>query len=386
MVDETALPNSRDGDQAPLLGGGVCIERPIFDWIPGLTDVVSFAGLGQFPTPVQALGAPRLEALGIYLKRDDLSSPVYGGNKVRTLEALFGQALRLGQTSVVSTGAFGSNHAVATVLHAPRVGLRASALLCPQPPSLTAASNFEVTACFADEWRGVRHWSLLPLGIWRWRSRAGTRSMVMPPGGANPLGALGYVSAALELANQVNDGVMPTPDRIVLPVGSTCTSAGLLVGLRVARAAGLAFISKIPQVYAIRVTPWPVTSPWRVVSLARRTSLWLTSVTGDRRWDFSAGELSSGLRVDRRFLGAGYGRATEGGRRAMSSLEEFGSLLDTTYSAKAAAGLLRSAEEAPGTHLFWATKSSAQLPSIDPAALSRLPDYAQRWLVRARHS
>src|SRR5918912_1904461 len=103
-------------------------ERPLHKLLPALRARVPFAGLAELPTPVEplsqltkALGRPFAEA---FIKRDDLSSPVYGGNKVRTLEVLFGAALEEGATHIYATGAFGSNHATATVLHALRVGLK----------------------------------------------------------------------------------------------------------------------------------------------------------------------------------------------------------------------------------------------------------------------
>src|SRR5690606_27761660 len=245
------------------------------------------------------------------------------GNKVRTLEVLFGRAQQLDCQRVVSTGAFGSNHALATVLHAPRVGLSSGALVFPQPESRAALDNFERTVSLADQWAILPHWSTLPLGTWRWR-RSDAAAYLMPPGGATPLGALGYVSAALELAQQINAGVLPTPTRIVLPVGSCCTSAGLLVGLRLARDLGVAFAQGVPLVHAVRVTPWPVTSPWRIAHLAQRASQLLVRLAGQARFGYGASELRAALRVDVDFLGAGYGRPTPAGRHAIATLGEYG--------------------------------------------------------------
>ena len=86
-----------------------------------------WVSFGSFPTPVQHVTGD------VWVKRDDLSSPIYGGNKVRTLEALFGVARSRGKDRIYATGAYGSNHAAATVLHAPRVGLAPGVILFPQP-------------------------------------------------------------------------------------------------------------------------------------------------------------------------------------------------------------------------------------------------------------
>ncbi|MEI9948891.1 MAG: pyridoxal-phosphate dependent enzyme [Pseudomonadota bacterium] len=164
--------------------------------------------LGAFPTPVESLQAVARE-LGaggseVWIKRDDVSSAAYGGgNKVRTLELLLAQALARGHTSVFATGAFGSNHALATALHAPRVGLAASALLFPQPVSEAAFLNLRALAHSGASLFALPHWSAFPLGMAWLRFRRGPAPYVMVPGGATPLGALGYVSAGLELGRQI---------------------------------------------------------------------------------------------------------------------------------------------------------------------------------------
>lgn len=326
---------------------------------------------------------------GGYVKRDDLTSPVYGGNKVRTLEAWFGQARRDGRSWVYSTGAYGSNHAVATVLHGRRAGFKAGVLLFPQPFSRTARENLEVSATCADEVVDLWHWSSLPLGMWRTARRHGGargRALVMPPGGATPRGALGFLSAALEVGLQVQAGVLPRPDEIVLALGSTCSTAGLLVGLHVASRLGLGLRGPgasggPPALVAVRVTPWPVTSPWRVLGLAERTARWLYALSGDRTFDIERRELARTLHVEGGFIGSGYGCPTPGGLEAIRRLEPFSSALDTTYSAKSAAALLSRAERAPGrTRLFWSTKSGAPLPRVTTDALERLPPRMRRWL------
>src|ERR1700759_4250911 len=89
---------------------------------PALATRLDAVALGDFSSPVERLDAlePELRAGPLYVKRDDVSAAAYGGNKVRTLEVLFGRAKAAGAREIIATGAFGSNHAVATVLHAPR--------------------------------------------------------------------------------------------------------------------------------------------------------------------------------------------------------------------------------------------------------------------------
>ena len=340
--------------------------------------------LGDFPTPVTRLhGLRRLE--GHYVKRDDLSSAVYGGNKVRTLELLLGAAREQGARSIFATGAYGSNHAVATALHAPRVGLRPLALLFSQPISWAALENLRVTLCRADHVVALRHWSTLPFNMWlARRMRAFAPSDVMLPGGATPLGALGYVSAALELAFQVEGSELEAPSAVVVGVGSTCTSAGLLVGLRLAARFGLGFQAQPPLLVSARVTPWPITGRFRIESLAERTSSLLARLTDNAVPALDRAELGSGLCIDGNYLGGGYGVPTPEGLAAMRTWRELGlPELDTTYSAKSAASFLERCRNASGPVLFWSTKSSAPLPPVDVDALQAAPLRVRRWLRRA---
>jgi D-cysteine desulfhydrase len=345
---------------------------------PLLGSRVPAVALGDLPTPIEPLvletnGEPTPAAgAELFVKRDDLSSAVYGGNKVRTLEVLFGAALRAGASHVYATGAFGSNHAVATILHAKRAGLLPGALLFPQPLSQTAADNLVVSAAHASSFVALPHWSFLPFGMARLRVRASTRAFVMVPGGATPLGALGYVAAAFELARQVQSGVLPLPERVVVGVGSTCTSAGLLAGMSLAARLGIGFVKNgqeaPPRLVSVRVTPWPVTAAFRIVGLAVRATELLSTLTGDPSLRLGRALLGARLTVDGRFLGRGYGFGTEGGDRATALFAAAGGPpLDSTYSAKSAAYLIaaRQAPPAPasGPILYWATKSSAPLPS-----------------------
>jgi D-cysteine desulfhydrase len=366
--------------------------RPLFEIWPELEPILGFLALGDFPTPIERLDrfvrdgarAPS----DTYVKRDDLSSSLYGGNKVRTLEPLFGQARREGKSTLVATGAYGSNHAVATVLHARRAGFRSGIALFPQPYSETAQANLRVSVTQADEVQDLLHWSTLPYAIWQ-RTRAGRMhppgSYVMPPGGAIPRGCLGFLSAALELAQQVEQGVMPAPDEIVIALGSTCSTSGMLVGLRLAERLGIGWGARkrsLPLLVAVRVTPWPVTSAFRILSLARRVCSWLSVLTRSPDFDLSRAELARGLSVDGSELGAGYGRPTPAGLAAIDRLERFSSALDTTYSAKSAAALLARSARHPAVRLFWSTKSSAPLPAVSAERLALAPPRMLRWLER----
>ncbi|MCC6217474.1 MAG: pyridoxal-phosphate dependent enzyme [Polyangiaceae bacterium] len=377
--------------------------RPLHELWPALARRAPLVALGELPTPVEPL-TPLAHAVGVgdlgWVKRDDLSSPVYGGNKVRTLEALFAEALEEGATDVWSTGAYGTNHGLAAALHAPRAGLGAGLVVFPQPRSPSALENLRTVVSLGAPLVALRHWSELPAAMWRLgrRERArGRRPFVMVPGGATPRGALAYVSAGLELALQVAAGELPAPGTVVVGAGSTCTVAGLLVGVALAAQRGVGFRDArgrpaAPRVLAVRVVPWVVTSRARILSLAARTARLLALLAGDPRLALDARTLGVLLGTSGRFLGAGYGLATRRGRRA---LEIFGAhagiALDTTYSGKVAAAFLELLRRAAGgehappaqyppPYLFWSTKSTAPLPATTPGAVARAPERLRRWL------
>jgi D-cysteine desulfhydrase len=320
---------------------------------------VPWARLGAWPTPlVHARG-------DLWVKREGASSPLYGGNKVRTLEAWLGHAQAIGAKRIWAIGAYGSNHAIATVLHARALGLDAGVMLFPQPRSKWAVEN--AGALIASGCPVIRMRSVIEVPFWGFAKAR--RELVMPPGGATPLGTFGAMTAVFELAQQIEDHLAPPPARIVLAVGSTCTTAGLVAGFALAHAIGV-WRWPVPVVHAVRVTPWPVTSRTLIVQLAKRTLARVASLGGP-----SVALDHPRLVVDARELGRGYGRITERARAALGSLPV---RLDGVYSAKAAAALSRIA----GPTIFWATKSEVELPAPPLGTLRGGSRGLVGWLLR----
>lgn len=273
----------------------------------------------------------------LWIKRDDLSASPLGGNKVRALELLLG-GLRPG-ARVVTVGAWGSTHALATALYARALGLESIVVRWPQEMTPVARAVEALTDRTATT-------------SWRTRTVAGAYARAalarlrgarwIPAGGTTPLGILGHVEAALELAQQVDDGVMPMPRRIVLPLGSGGTAAGLLLGTQIA--------GMPTRIVGARVVPWIVANRRRVVHLANATARLLERLTGRRiaRVD------PQRLEVMHAMYGGAYGRETEAGRDAASRFAAWhGGTIDATYGAKALAAALAVTDDAPT--LFWLT-------------------------------
>lgn len=176
-------------------------------------------------------GAPAL-----YFKRDDLTGAELSGNKVRKLELLFGEALAEGADTVITCGGAQSNHCRATALSAARLGLRAILLLRtedPAQPPLAEGNLLLDTLCGAE----VR---FISRADYQDRTRrmddvalelraSGRRGYVIPEGGSNPLGSLGYVRCVSELAGQVPEPEAPLT--LVYAAGSGGTGAGLILGV-----------------------------------------------------------------------------------------------------------------------------------------------------------
>ena len=152
---------------------------------------------------------------------------------------------------------------------------------------------------------------------------AGRRPYVIPGGGSNPVGALGYVTAALELVGQANDTGLDI-DLLVTATGSTGTQAGLLAGLQGCR-------SGIP-VLGICVRSPKTMQEDKVYALAQRTAELLGTPGAVER---------SAVVANSDYVGAGYGVPTEGMFGAMEMLARTeGIVLDPVYSGKAMAGLI----------------------------------------------
>jgi hypothetical protein len=291
------------------------------------------------------------------------------------------------------------------VLHARTLGLEAGAIVFPQPASEWARENAGALIASGAPIVRLRNVVEVPFAGIAIAARAkwgkliselaaqspasrdilsalvgdelARDSIVMPPGGATPIGTLGALSAVFEVIEQLEAGVMPPPRRIVLPVGSTCTTAGLVCGLALAHAIG-AWRWPVPVVHAVRVTPWPVTARVVILRLAEATLARIASLGGPR-----ISLADARLVVDRSEFGGGYGVVTERGRGAITRFAEAAGAprLDGVYSAKAAAALLRLHRQKIGPLLFWSTKSTPIMQPPTQPALRAAPRALASWLA-----
>ena len=295
--------------------------------------------LGTFPSPVLLLPevARQIGAASLSIKREDLNGTTFGGNKLRALEWLLPTAGH----SIISLGGYGSTWCAALATAAKATGRETHLALFPQPWSPTVAGALSTTLA-SGEVHLASTPRRFPLAIARawFAARAIGAPTTFGPGGAEPLGVLGAVNAALELARQVEAGELPSPDAIVVPLGSGGTAAGLLLGCQIARLS--------VTICAVRVASPFIASERRVLTLAARTSRLL------HRHGLDLPAIDSRLVVIKHQLGAGYGHPTVGAIAARALLAREGLSADVTYTAKAAAALGDLAGSFP--HLcFWHT-------------------------------
>jgi 1-aminocyclopropane-1-carboxylate deaminase/D-cysteine desulfhydrase-like pyridoxal-dependent ACC family enzyme len=333
---------------------------PLFKDYPRLAGQLPHVSLGRFPTPVE-----KLERVGnaiglnhLYIKRDDLSGAVYGGNKVRKLEFLLGDALRRNAREVITFGFAGSNHALATALYAHQLGLGSTSLLLPQRNAHYVRRNLLASQHFQADLRFYGNWASLGAGLISQllcrRMKQGTFPRVIPGGGSCPLGVTGYVNAALELKGQIIAGEMPEPDLIYVPLGSMGTAVGLTLGLKVA---GLKC-----RVIAVRVIEKRFANVKKMIRLYQGTVSFLRQLDpAFPRPRLDASDWT--VRAD--CLGGGYACFTEKAVAAASLMrEQAGIILNGTYSAKAFSALLDDAGKPAlrgKTVLFWNTYNSRDL-------------------------
>jgi D-cysteine desulfhydrase len=295
---------------------------------PALAETLPHLALSERPTPVRELAG-----LGIWVKEDGaFGSGGWGGNKVRKLEWLIPDARHRGRRSILTFGGLGTNWGLATALYAREHGLETALALVDQPiDDHVSAQLARLDASGARIYRThtkARTVATLPWLIVR-NVRGSHPPYLLPAGGSSPVGALGYVEAALEIAAQVEDGALPEPAQVVVAVGTGGTAAGLALGFQLA---GLR-----SRVVGVVVNDQLRLDASVLARLARRTAALL------KRRGARLGRLEIGpemLDLNRDQIGAGYGHHTEAAARAAATAAGEQLALDPVYTAKAMAGLL----------------------------------------------
>ena len=288
--------------------------------------------LCQAPTPLELL--PNLtKALGgpdIWMKRDDLTGMGGGGNKVRKLEYLAGAALAAGADHLVTQGAVQSNHVRQTAAVAAKLGLRCTAILehriATNDPEYLNSGNVLLDHLMGIdiEYRdGGTDMQAAIEEVGARLEKAGAKPYLIPGGGSNATGALGYVHVAAELVAQLNEQGLKI-DRLVHATGSAGTQAGLVAGLH-------ALNSPI-RTLGIGVRNPRDKQEANVRKLAEATLAHL---------GINAPLPPDAVEANCNYVGGGYGIPTPGMVEAVQMVARTeGIFLDPVYSGKGMAGLI----------------------------------------------
>lgn len=315
-------------------------SRPFDRRFPSLASVLPRVVLGDFPTPL--LAARELEgAIGtigeLRIKDDSRTSRLYGGNKVRKLEYLLGDAIRRGAKEVLTFGFLGSNHAAATAVHAAAHGMRSISMLLPQADAPYVARNLAASREAGAEIHTYGSVAQLVAGttyeLARHRMVESRWPYVIAAGGSSPLGTVGFVAAGLELAEQLATAGLPPPDRLYVALGSCGTAVGLAIG---AELAGLP-----TRIVAVRVTEPRYANAGKVEALWRKTCAFLHGADPDfPRLAYAP----SRLEIRDEHFGEAYAVATPAAAEAIALMSRHESLtLDVAYTGKTLACLIADA-------------------------------------------
>lgn len=303
---------------------------PLFEKIPELK-VIKRVSLGIFPTPIQRLSVleKHLEnKANIYIKKDDLTSNLYGGNKVRKLEFTLAQILDKKSTRIITGGGIGSNMTLAISAFAKKYNIKVNSVLFEQPlnkhvkNNLLLNSSFDNEICYCKNYFGLSVRLLERFIFYTLKDKK--LPYLIIPGDSNPLSNLGYVNAVFELKKQIEENILPEPDYIFVSAGSCGTTAGLLAGIKLA-----GIKSKI---IGVRVSEPIVANKKNIIKMANKTLKYISKYTKSTSFNFVN---NNDLEVLTSYLGKGYGYSIPQLDEIISFLRENENIkLDPTYTAK----------------------------------------------------
>ena len=283
-------------------------------------------------TPIEKLERLTKELNGpnIYMKRDDLLGLAAGGNKTRKLEFLMADALEKGADTIITCGAVQSNHCRLTLAAAVKEGLKCQFVLEERVPNSYDVNNNGNN--FLYKLMGIEEVYVVPGGsdvmgkmqeVYKNLEAQGRKPYIVPGGGSNEIGALGYVSCALEVLEQTYDEGIKI-DHIVLTSGSAGTHSGFLAGI-IGSNAGI-------PVTGIGINKKKDIQSENVYNLCQKVAGKLEMKNAITKED---------IIVFDDYIGEGYSRPTDGMVEAVKLVAQTEAiLLDPVYTGKAMAGMI----------------------------------------------
>ena len=278
--------------------------------------------IAHLPTPIESLTelSKQLGGPQIFIKRDDQTGLAFGGNKTRKLEYLLADAQLHGADTLITAGAVQSNHCRQTAAAAARKGFACILVLTGDKPIKPSGNNFLDLLLGAEiVWAGSENREVALERTFNEVINAGRNPYLIPYGGSNEIGALGYVYAMQELLDQI-----PNPDWIIFPSSSGGTQAGLALGARLYNYRG--------KLLGISIDNPASELSQKVAKLAEDTA---------RKLGVDQKFTPHDILVNDDYLGGGYGIMGEAEIEAINMFARSeGVLLDPVYTGRAAAGLI----------------------------------------------
>jgi 1-aminocyclopropane-1-carboxylate deaminase/D-cysteine desulfhydrase-like pyridoxal-dependent ACC family enzyme len=336
------------------------MTNPLLAAYPGLSDKLPHCDFGTYPTPVERLTGleKELGIKGLYIKRDDRSSNLYGGNKVRKLEFILGDALKKKASHTIAFGYAGSNFTLAAAVFAKQVGINPISMHLPQQNARYVGKNLLYQKLVGAELHEFPNTASIVLGTLAISARClvttGRLPYIIAAGGSSPLGVIGGMSGVYELKRQIDAGHAPVPDFIYVTIGSSGTAASLALGVK---ALGLP-----TKVVAVRVSDLQYASFPKAKELADGAA----RILGRYEKSFARITLTEAdLTVVHDCIGTGYACFSEDGMSAVRLFKRScGIDLDGTYTGKTAAAMMHSARAGAlkdKTVLFWNSYNSVKI-------------------------
>jgi len=344
------------------------LERSLLKIFPQLRSQIAIETIASLPTPVESLPFSK----HAWIKRDDLTHAEYGGNKIRKLEFILADAIGKKAKRIITFGAIGTNHGVATAMMCQQSGLECVVYLFDQPLTATVSQNLCLMQTYGAKL--IYKGSLLKAVLAYYSSpyRLRPDSYFLFAGGSNLHGTLGFINAACELKCQIEQGDCPLPEAIVCAVGSGATLAGLTYGCQLI---GLKTDVIGVRVAPKRLGPFPACTPGTVHQLMMEAYRFLTNNCRRQILRPEPANL-----IDQ-YYGDGYGVATEKGLQAIARFKAIGITLEQTYTAKAAAAFLDQLDHTRGAVIFWNTFNSRDMEARSSAVATRdIPNNLQCFL------
>ncbi len=331
-------------------------NRPlIFERFPDLQGVINWINLGTTPAPVHRL--KNLDYPNLWIKRNDLISTVYSGNKVRRLEFILGDVIKKGKTEIVTMGGIGSNHCLATAIFCKKLNISCYFSLYDQPVSPLVRENLLLFHKYRAKMKYSKTYLRLSFDHYLIQKIKHPKAYFIEGGGSSVTGILGAINEAFELKKQIDEGLMPEPARIFYPTASNGGMAGLSLGLLLS---GMKTSVIGVRVGLDKFGPVQLNTPNTVKKTMEKTYKFLKKNSKHiPKIEIKTPRMIEG------YFGNGYGFPIPDGQKALNIFQSKENItLEPVYTAKACAALLdyiktRSSSNNP--ILYWHTFNSVDL-------------------------